>query len=121
VLIDRYTICAMSVYHLDRMDTIHVTPQHSDARGELITGETIEVGRIRFAKGESARPHQHPQEQIVYVISGRCIYTAGDVEHELGPGDAIHLPSNLPHHARALEDFEAISCKSVIEGVGHKL
>jgi hypothetical protein len=34
---------------------------------------------------------------------------------------AFHALPNQPHQVRAVEDTQVLSCKHVIEGVGHKI
>jgi hypothetical protein len=43
----------------DEIDKEVVTPKYSTAYGELVTGEFIEVGRLRFKAGEGAVEHAH--------------------------------------------------------------
>jgi quercetin dioxygenase-like cupin family protein len=47
--------------------------------------------------------HQHPQEQISYVVSGRLRFQVGDSTVEAGPGDAVAIPGNTPHAVWTLE------------------
>src|SRR5262249_5583701 len=42
-----------------------VTPTHSCARGPVVRGQSIEVMKMHWRGGESARPHQHPEEQAI--------------------------------------------------------
>lgn len=111
----------MPVIDFGKLDTLAITPQHSDARGELVTGASIEVGRLAFKKGQKSEPHSHPQEQIVIVLSGRLIVTLDGEESEIGPGKGYHAPPYVSHCVRALEDSVLLSCKNVLGGVGHAL
>lgn len=105
----------------DEIDKEFVTPKYSTAFGELVTGENIEVARLTFKEGEGAVEHQHPHEQVMYVISGHLsVDLAGD-HAELGPGMAFHALPNQPHKVRAVKDTQVLSCKHVIGGVGHKI
>ena len=78
-----------------------VTPKHSDARGPVVRGKSIEGMQMNWRAGESARPHQHPEEQAIYVIS-------------VGPGEVSFHPSNVLHGALAVEDTVAISFKNIV-------
>jgi len=111
----------MGFHSLDRLPKEVVTPKHSTAYGELVTGQTIEVGRLRFKAGEGANPHQHPQEQIMVVLKGTLRVTLdGDVA-ELGPGEAFHALPNRTHQVTALDDCEVLSCKGIVGGAGHRI
>jgi len=106
---------------MDELEKETVTPKYSTAFGEVITGQAIEVARLSFAKGTGAVEHAHPHEQVMYVMEGKLRVRMEGETAELGPGSAFHAPPNVPHQVTALEDTLVISCKSVIEGVGHKI
>ena len=113
----------MPFVHFDEVEKEYVTPKYSTAYGELVSGESIEVGRLTFAVGEGAVEHAHPHEQVMYIISGKLKVEFPDegAAGELGPGSGFHAPSNVKHRVTALEDTVVISCKNVIDGVGHKI
>lgn len=111
----------MPVFKFDNLDKLAITPKHSDAHGELVTGATIEVGRLGFKKGQKSEPHSHPQEQIVIVLSGRLIVNLDGQETEVSSGYGYHAPPYVTHSVQALEDSVLLSCKDVLGGVGHAL
>ena len=111
----------MPFVRFDDLDKEYVTPQHSTAYGESVTGRAIEVGRLTFRKGEGAREHSHPQEQILYILTGRVKAELAGETRELGPGEAFHALPNQPHRLTALADTTVLSTKNTIDGVGHKL
>jgi quercetin dioxygenase-like cupin family protein len=41
--------------------------------------------------------HQHPHEQITYILAGECDFTLGEDLVRLGPGDVILVPPDVPH------------------------
>jgi quercetin dioxygenase-like cupin family protein len=98
-----------------------VTPKYSTAFGESITGEQVEVARLTFKAGEGAVEHAHPQEQVMYVISGHLSVDLAGEHAELRPGMAFHARPNQPHRVSAMEDTLVISCKGIVDGVGHKI
>jgi quercetin dioxygenase-like cupin family protein len=113
----------MPLIRLDEIEKEYVTPKYSTAFGELVAGDRIEVGRLRFDADEGAVEHAHPQEQVMIVISGRLhveIPSEGE-DAELGPGEGFHARSNVKHKVTAVEDTVVISCKDVVNGVGHKV
>ena len=111
----------MYFYSFTELPQEYVTAKYSTAYGGLLTGKHIEVGILHFNAGEGAVPHAHPQEQIMYVISGRLSVRFGEETAELGPGQAFLAPPNTEHQVTAIEDTEVLSCKNVIEGYGHRL
>ena len=65
--------------------------------GDLITGETLHVARLRAAKGRRGEMHTHPNEQFVFVIDGALIAEIDGEEHRLGRHCALHVPPGMPH------------------------
>ncbi|MBX6424599.1 MAG: cupin domain-containing protein [Variibacter sp.] len=111
----------MPVYNLKEMKGEFVTPKHSTAFGPLILGEHIEVGVLHYKAGEGANTHSHPHEQIIVVLSGKARFTLDGEESEIGPGYAVHIPANMPHSVKMIEDTDVVSCKNLVGGVGHKI
>lgn len=111
----------MPVFSFDSLKSQAITPQHSDAHGELVTGKTIEVGRLAFKQGQKSEPHSHPHEQIVICLTGRLTVYLDGSKYTIGPGDGYHAPANVEHSVHALEDSVLLSCKNVLGGVGHVL
>ena len=111
----------MPFVHFDEQEKSFVTPKYSTAYGELVTGESIEVGRLSFKAGEGAVEHSHPHEQVMYVISGKLRVELDGEVGDLGPGSAFHALPNQKHKVSAVEDAVVISCKNTIAGVGHKI
>jgi len=85
---------------------------YSAGRGLVHRGQAMEVTKISFEKGSGADMHEHPEEQVMYVLSGRLRVTCGEETYEVGPGQATFNPSNVPHGVTALEDVVALSVKS---------
>jgi len=113
----------MPLIRLDEIDREYVTPKYSSAFGELVAGERIEVGRLHFEADEGAVEHAHPQEQVMLIISGRLRVEIPDegADAELGAGEGFHAPSGVKHKVTAVEDSVVISCKDVVDGIGHKM
>jgi putative intracellular protease/amidase/quercetin dioxygenase-like cupin family protein len=53
--------------------------------------------------GAHVEKHQHPQDQLVYMISGRLKWQVGDQTFELTSGDTVLIPGNVPHECWAKE------------------
>jgi quercetin dioxygenase-like cupin family protein len=47
--------------------------------------------------GEEVRIHQHPEEELYYVVVGKGRMTLGDQEFALEPGVAVYIPGDVPH------------------------
>ena len=49
-----------------------------------------------------AAVHSHDEEQMGYIVSGRCEFTDGTDTWTLEPGDCYHAPPGAPHGARPI-------------------
>jgi len=73
----------------------------------LITGERMMLAHVYLRKGCIVPKHQHENEQLTYVLEGALRFWIGeDGKQELvvHAGEVLHIPSNLPHKAEAVED-----------------
>ena len=71
---------------------------------KVITGEKAMVGQIFIAKGGVVPTHQHESEQLSYIVEGALKFELEGKEVVVRKGEVIHIPSNVPHRAVALED-----------------
>ena len=62
------------------------------------------VVELTLAKGGIVAEHSHPHEQMTHVLSGRLEFDVQGEKRVLGRGEVAHLPPDVPHGARALED-----------------
>ena len=62
-------------------------------------GATLAWGTL--SPGHEPRPHTHPHEQIVYIVSGQGQFTVGDETTEVTEGDMLVVPSGVLHYAVA--------------------
>jgi quercetin dioxygenase-like cupin family protein len=71
---------------------------------KVITGEKVMVAQVFIAKGGVVPTHQHESEQITYIMEGALKFDLEGKELVVRQGEVLHIPSNLPHRAVALED-----------------
>ena len=73
----------------------------------LITADRIMLAHVYLKKGCVVPKHSHENEQLTYILEGALRFRVGDDGAEeivVRAGEVLHLPSNLPHEAHALED-----------------
>jgi quercetin dioxygenase-like cupin family protein len=73
----------------------------------LITGDDMMLAHVYLDKGAIVPQHSHHNEQLTYIIEGALRFWIGaDGKEEIvvGAGEVLHIPSNVPHRAEALED-----------------
>ncbi len=70
----------------------------------VVTGEREMVAQISRKKGCYVPTHQHESEQITYVLRGALTFCIGGREITVRENELLHIPSGVPHDARALEE-----------------
>jgi quercetin dioxygenase-like cupin family protein len=73
----------------------------------LITGDRMMLAHVYLAKGCVVPKHSHVNEQLTYILEGALHFFLGEDQKEeviVRAGEVLHIPSNLPHKAIALED-----------------
>jgi quercetin dioxygenase-like cupin family protein len=75
-----------------------------------IIGAQAMLSQVALKKGCYVPTHSHENEQFACVISGKLRFGIGVEgsndrrEVVVGAGEVMHLPSNVPHSAEAMED-----------------
>ena len=72
--------------------------------GYYLHGSLSSLGLVEIKKGSDMPTHQHPHEQITYIIEGQLNMTIGGVQYNLTAGMGQVIPPNTPHSADALTD-----------------
>ena len=73
----------------------------------LITGDKVMLAHVYLKKGCVVPLHHHENEQITYILEGALRFRIGSEGGEeviVRVGEVLHIPSNVPHMAEALED-----------------
>jgi len=73
----------------------------------LITGDRLMLAHVYLKKGCIVPRHAHENEQFTYILEGALRFLVGEngeQEVVVRGGEVLHLPSNVPHEAHALED-----------------
>jgi quercetin dioxygenase-like cupin family protein len=74
----------------------------------VVSGEQGMIVWWSIAQGVHVEPHQHPHEQIVWLLKGRMEFRLGDERRICGPGDIVVIPANTEHEGWVNEDTEVI-------------
>ncbi len=73
----------------------------------VVTGERAMVAHVYLRKDAIVPTHSHDNEQFTYVLEGALRLWLGENEErvvDVRAGEILHIPSNVPHRAEALED-----------------
>lgn len=80
----------------------------------LCYGKATMMCQFRLAAGSSLPLHDHPHEQIGYLLSGRIRLTVDGQTWEVGPGDSWCIAGGTVHGAVIEEDAVAIEVFSPV-------
>jgi quercetin dioxygenase-like cupin family protein len=72
----------------------------------LVTGDRMMLAQVYLEKGCIVPRHSHENEQITWILEGALrfwIGAEGEQEIVVRAGEVLHIPSNVPHMAEALE------------------
>jgi len=92
---------------LHRWDDIPREPMNELLDRQLISGERAMLAHVHLKKGCVVPKHAHDNEQFTYILKGCLRFWLGEngeQQVDVCAGEVLHIPSNLPHQAEALED-----------------
>jgi quercetin dioxygenase-like cupin family protein len=81
---------------------------------QMLHTATMTVARVYLAAGAVVPRHQHENEQVANVISGRLRFVIGEDELVVGAGESVALPANVPHEVTVLEEALVIDVFSPV-------
>ena len=72
----------------------------------LVSTERMMIAHVYLDKGCIVPQHAHENEQLTYILEGTLRFWLGEDGSQVvdvAAGEVLHIPSNLPHKAEALE------------------
>jgi len=82
--------------------------------GHYVHLDHLTCGEVDLDAGALIPLHQHPHEQVTYVVSGRLEFTVGAETQILEPGTCAVIPGGTPHSGRALTACRALDVFSPV-------
>jgi quercetin dioxygenase-like cupin family protein len=73
----------------------------------IINGDRMMLSHVYLRKGAVVPRHSHENEQFTYILEGVLRFWIGEDGSDVvdvRAGEVLHIPSNVPHKAEALED-----------------
>jgi quercetin dioxygenase-like cupin family protein len=71
---------------------------------KVISGQNAMVAQVFLKKDAVVPEHHHESEQLTYILEGALKFELEGQEVIVRQGEVLHIPSNVPHRAVALED-----------------
>jgi quercetin dioxygenase-like cupin family protein len=92
---------AVQLFSWDGVNTEVLNPT---IKRKVITGDKAMVAQVFIAKGGVVPTHQHESEQLTFIMEGALEFELEGRTVVVRKGEVLHIPSNVPHRAVALED-----------------
>lgn len=70
----------------------------------LAAGENASVQHFRFEPGAAVPEHDHPHEQVGYLVRGTLTFSVEGEEYTVEAGGSYSLPGGQPHAAENRTD-----------------
>jgi len=74
----------------------------------IIRNDHGNVTLFAFDKGEFLSEHTAPFDVVIQVLDGKSEVFIDGQSFELGVGESILMPTNIPHAVKALERFKML-------------
>ena len=87
-----------------RWDSVPLEVMSDVISRKVIAGEKAMVAQVFLKKDAVVPEHHHESEQITYILEGALKFELEGKEVVVRQGEVLHIPSNVPHRAVALED-----------------
>lgn len=74
----------------------------------LLDKPTGTLTLFAFDAGQGLSEHTSPYDAVVQILDGRAVITINGQEIEVGTGQLIVMPANVPHALAAKEPFKML-------------
>ncbi|MEX2128426.1 MAG: cupin domain-containing protein [Xanthobacteraceae bacterium] len=75
---------------------------------KIVAGDKAMIVWWSVKAGAHAKAHNHPHEQIFWMLEGKMEFRLGGERRTCGPGDIAVIPGGVEHEAWFHEDTELI-------------
>lgn len=82
-----------------QVDAIREVPLLAGISARFMTGSRIMFSFVRLAPGAVMPDHNHPHEQLGYVLEGTMVLNLAGDERTLQAGEAYAIPGGVTHRA----------------------
>ena len=76
--------------------------------GKFVHGDKSTMTVWNITAGSVMETHQHPHEQITYILEGELEMRIGNDDYLFTAGATHVISSNTPHSARAITDVKVV-------------
>ena len=94
----------MPFHRFEEIEKKAVTPHLSSGQGAIIEGEFMYFCQVSKVAGTGSQIHYHPNELMIFPISGKINALVGKDRRVVAPGTFVHVPPYAQHQMGATED-----------------
>jgi len=94
----------MATVRVHRWDEIALEKITEMISQKIVTGERQMLAQIYLKRGALVPMHSHESEQMTYILQGALRVVVDGEEMTVREGEVLHIPTQIPHQAEALED-----------------
>jgi quercetin dioxygenase-like cupin family protein len=105
------------VVYVHRWTDLAIPSRIPGASTGLLPGEQLVAIHASLAPGTLVPYQTHPTEQLVHMLAGKLRIWIADEVHEVGPGQVVLIPPNVPHRGEAVgpENAEYLEVLTPVE------
>lgn len=98
----------MNIHKVD-WNAIPWEPVRAGVTRKSFSGDGATLALHKLAPGHEPKPHQHPNEQIVYILAGQIRFHIGDEAILLAAGGLMVVPPNTMHWGEVVGDEDVLN------------
>ncbi|NDV26717.1 cupin domain-containing protein [Desulfovibrio sp. JC010] len=103
----------VTIKNIDHNKVLNLTDLVVYQEGQVVSRTLSQVKQISltlfaFDAGEGISTHSAPGDAMVQVLDGVAEVTIGDDVFNVGAGESIVMPANIPHGLEARERFKML-------------
>jgi len=95
---------SMPFHRFEDLDSNYLTPHLSTGQAPIIEGRYMYFCRTFKEAGTGSELHYHPNELLIFPLSGKINAVVGNDRRIVSPGTFIHVPAFARHSMKATED-----------------
>jgi len=94
----------MTFHRFEDVESQYLTPHLSTGKAPVIEGRYMYFCLLHKNAGTGSELHYHPNELLIFPLSGRINAIVGKDRRIVAPGTFVHAPAYARHSMRATED-----------------
>jgi quercetin dioxygenase-like cupin family protein len=95
-------------FDMNTMGRIMGGPTYSTANGPCVEGDRLITALMTLPAGTESKPHNHPNEQWIFIIQGEVDAEVGGKKRRAGKGSLVYVPSNVVHGLKVVSDEDVV-------------